>query len=194
MAITNNPYLKNYKGHLNKTYVVKQAHKTILTSYPDRSRVIYSAAQKSRQATFAEAVAYARSIINDPVKKAAYSKLLPKGKRLYNAALQEYLNPQAVPFSKIKPPVQKRGVLTDTIVIKDYEHQFVITTKPDMSSVKYNENQKNEQRRFARAVAYARALVMDPVKKAALQKTLPKGKKAYHAALQQFLKDDTAAL
>lgn len=187
MAISNSPYLKNYKGHLKKTLVVKQAHKTIVTVYPDMSRVKYSEAQKSKQAKFAEAVAYARSIVNDPIKKAAYTKLLPKGKRLYNAAVQEYLNPQTVPFSSVKPPVKKRGVLVDTFVIKDYHDKYVITVKPDMRRVKYNEKQKAEQSRFARAVAYARALIMDPVKKTALQKTLPKGKKAYHAALKQYL-------
>ncbi|HEY0666796.1 MAG TPA: hypothetical protein VGD22_01390 [Sphingobacteriaceae bacterium] len=178
MAISNSPYLKNYRGNLQKTYVVKQAHKTIITAYPDMSRVKYNAKQKSEQSKFAEA----------GEKKAAYSRFLPKGKRLYNAAVQEYLNPQPVPFSKIKPPVKKRGVIVDTIVIKEYEHTYVVTSKPDMRGVKYNEKQKSEQSRFARAVAYARALVLDPVKKAALQKTLPKGKKAYHAAIKQYLR------
>jgi hypothetical protein len=37
------------------------------------------------------AVAYAQSIITDPIKKAAYQEKLPKGKRVYNAALQEFL-------------------------------------------------------------------------------------------------------
>lgn len=190
MAISNSPYLKNYKGNLQKTVVVKQAHKTIITAYPDMSRVKYNAKQKSEQSKFAEAVAFARSIINDPEKKAAYSRFLPKGKRLYNAAIQEYLNPQPVPFSKIKPPVMKRGVLVDTIVIKEYEHTYMVTSIPDMSRVKYNEKQKSEQNRFARAVAYALAILLDPVKKAALQKTLPKGKKAYHAAIKQYLDGD----
>lgn len=188
MAISNSPFLKNFKGNLQKTIVVKQAHKTIVTAYPDMSRVKYNEAQKSKQELFAKAVAYARSIINDPVKKAVYSNRLPKGKRLYNAAVQEYLNPQPVPFSKIQPPKKKRGILIDTIVIKDYPKNYVITRKPDMTRVVYNEKQKNEQSRFARAVAYARSVVMDPVKKAALQKKLPKGKKVYHAALQEYLK------
>ena len=187
MAVSNSPYLKNYRGNLRKTVVVKQAHKTIVTGYPDMRRVKYNKAQRTAQSRFAEAVAYARSVINDPVKKAIYSKLLPKGKRLYNAALQEFLDPQPVPFSTIKPPVKKRGRMEENVIIKNYGDRYVITAPPDMSRVMYNEKQKQEQTRFARAVAYARSVIMDPEKKAALQKRLPKGKKAYHAALQQYL-------
>jgi hypothetical protein len=135
MATTNSPGLKNYKGSIQKVLVVKQyASKTILTSYPDRKRVIYSENQKAYQSRFAEAVAYARSIISDPVKKAEYTKCLPKGKRLFNAAVQEYLSPQSVPFSTIRPAKKKKGrIVESNIVIKNYAGKLVITSRPDMS-------------------------------------------------------------
>lgn len=189
MAITNSPYLKNYKGHKDKTLVVKQYDtQTVVTSYPDRTGVVYTENQQAFQNRFAEAVAWARSIIRDPVKKAEYSKLLPKGKRLYNAAIQEYLNPQQQPFSNIKPPVKKRGRINkENVVIKDYGVKAVVTSIPDMSHVVLTEKQTKAQGHFAEAVAYAQAIIADPVQKAAYQKNLPKGKKAYHAALKEYL-------
>jgi hypothetical protein len=104
MATSKSPWLKNHKGHVDKEIVVKQyGTQTVITSYPDRSGVTYSGKQKDSQARLAEAIDWARSIVRDPQKKAQYSKLLPKGKRLYNAAIQEYLNPQDPPFSNVKP-------------------------------------------------------------------------------------------
>lgn len=92
MAITDNILLQNTSGSIGKMLVVKNyGNKTIITKHPDMSKVKYNDNQKREQNRFAEAVAYARSIINDPVRKADYQKTLPKGKRVYNAALQEFL-------------------------------------------------------------------------------------------------------
>lgn len=194
MATSNSPHLKNYRGHKDKTLVVKQyGPQTVITSYPDRTEVVYTKVQEAEQSRFAEAVAWARSIIRDPVKKAEYSKLLPKGKRLYNAAIQEYLNPQEPPFSNIRPPVKKRGRINkEHVVIKDYGDKAVVTRIPDMSNVVRTEKQTKAQGHFAKAVAYAQAIMADPVQKAAYQKNLPKGKKAYHAALKEYLKRNQA--
>jgi hypothetical protein len=190
MATSNSPWLKNHKGHINKEIVVKQYDtQTVVTSYPDRSRVTYSEKQKVSQARLAEAIDWARSIIRDPRKKAEYSKLLPKGKRLYNAAIQEYLNPQDPPFSNIKPPVKKRGRINkENCVIKNYNGKAVLSRIPASSNSTRTEKQTLARDRFSQAVAYAQAIIADPVKKAAYQKKLPKRKKAYHAALKEFLK------
>ncbi|MFD2162096.1 hypothetical protein ACFSJU_06805 [Paradesertivirga mongoliensis] len=92
MATTNNILLKEAKGKIGKDIVVKNyGNKTVISKYPDMSGVKYNDLQKQKQRSFAEAVAYARSIISDPVKKAEYQKKLPKGKRVYTAALQEFL-------------------------------------------------------------------------------------------------------
>ena len=92
MAITNNLILQNAKGSIGKSIVIKKyGEKTVISKYPDMSGVKYNERQKQEQSRFAEAVAYARSIIHDPAKKAEYQKKLPKGKRVYNAALQEFL-------------------------------------------------------------------------------------------------------
>jgi homogentisate 1,2-dioxygenase len=57
---------------------------------PDMSKVKSSRKQKEQQKKFAEAVAFAKSISRNPVKKAAYAKKLRKGQSVYHAAIQEY--------------------------------------------------------------------------------------------------------
>jgi hypothetical protein len=92
MAIAKNFITAGLQGQLGKQLVFKRyGNKTVVTKYPDMSGVKPSKEQKDRRKRFAEAVAYARAINNDPVKKAAYAKRLPKGKRVYQFALQEYL-------------------------------------------------------------------------------------------------------
>ena len=92
MATTNNILLKGAKGKIGKNLIIKNyGEKTVISKYPDMSAVKYNDLQKQTQRCFAEAVAYARSIINDPVKKAEYRKKLPEGKQVYYAAIQEFL-------------------------------------------------------------------------------------------------------
>ena len=163
----------------------------MVTSYPDRTRVVYSEIQKASQGRLAEAVAWARSIINDPVMKAEYSLLLPKGKRLYNAAIQEYLDPQDPPFSNIKPPLKKRGRINkESMLIKNYGDKAVVSRVPDMSNVVPTAKQIKAKGCFAKAVAYAQAIIADPIQKAAYQKKLLKGKTVYHTALKEYMKNN----
>ena len=64
----------------------------MVTKYPDMSRVKPSQQQKEKRKTFAEAVAYARAINNDPKQKAAYLKKVKKGESVYHFALKEFLS------------------------------------------------------------------------------------------------------
>ena len=45
---------------------------TFLSRYPDMSNVVSSAPQLQEKSRFAQAVKYAREIVNDPVRKAGY--------------------------------------------------------------------------------------------------------------------------
>ena len=93
MARTNNnPILKGVRGKIGDSLVIKQyAHGTVISALPDMSNVKKSALQKLYAKRFGEATAYAKSIIHDPKKKAAYAKKLPKGKQVFHAAIQEYM-------------------------------------------------------------------------------------------------------
>jgi hypothetical protein len=88
----NSIFLQQVKGQIGKQIVVKRyGQKTVITAYPDMSRVKPSKLQRTKRKDFAAAVAYARSIINDPEQKAAYAKRVKKGERVYNFAIKEYL-------------------------------------------------------------------------------------------------------
>jgi hypothetical protein len=81
------------RGAIGKQIVVKQyGNKTVITAYPDMSNVKPSKLQKQKRRKFATAIEYARSIIHDPVKKAAYAKKLKQGAKVYNAAIKEFLS------------------------------------------------------------------------------------------------------
>lgn len=84
--------IKGLKGQIGKQLVFKQyGKKTVVTRYPDMSKVVPSELQLKNQDRFAVAVAHARAINNDPLLKAAYAKNLKKGKTVYQAALREFL-------------------------------------------------------------------------------------------------------
>jgi hypothetical protein len=84
--------LKDVRGAIGGEIVVKQYdHGIVVSKYPDMSRVKRSKLQKKYQKDFKLAVAYAQSIIHDPIKKAAFQKKLKKGQRIYNAAIKEFL-------------------------------------------------------------------------------------------------------
>lgn len=62
----------------------------MITAYPDMSNVKPSKAQKVNRKQFAKEVAYAQSILHDPVKKKAFTAKLKKGKSVYHAAIKEF--------------------------------------------------------------------------------------------------------
>jgi hypothetical protein len=91
----NNALLKGASGKIGNAIVIKQySYGTVISAMPDMRRVKKSALQKLKQGMFAEAVAYAQSIVRDPRKKAAYSKKVKKGQTVYHMAIQEYLKKQ----------------------------------------------------------------------------------------------------
>lgn len=107
MAISVNPLLKGIRGSINKQIVVKQySTRTVVTKFPDMSRIVFSPLQKKRNQVFAEAVKYARTILNDPEKHHAYKKALQPGQRVYNQAIKVYL--EYVNNQSLKPN-QYRG-------------------------------------------------------------------------------------
>jgi hypothetical protein len=90
--VSNDSVLNGLSGAIGKRIVFKQyGEKTIVTSYPDMSKVKPSMPQKENRKVFKEAVAYAKSISADPEKKRLLAQKLPKGESVYRFALKEYL-------------------------------------------------------------------------------------------------------
>ena len=95
----NDLLLSDIHGQLGKQLVVKQYdYGTVVTKYPDMSRVKRTSRQKQNNGRFKEAVLYAQSIIRNPDKRAAYVKKLARSKKtkatrsVYHAAISEFLN------------------------------------------------------------------------------------------------------
>jgi hypothetical protein len=94
MAVSKNHLLKGFSGHIDKTIVVKQypGDRTIITSYPDMSKVKPNAAQLAAKARFGQAVAYAKNILNQTEEKRnAEIRLTKREGTLYHALIAEYM-------------------------------------------------------------------------------------------------------
>ncbi len=97
MAISkNNVVTESLSGKVGNVIFKNYATKTVISRYPDMSRVVKSAKQLANQDLFSAAHRYAKSVISDPVKKLAFSKTIPKGKMVYHAAVSKYLKENKV--------------------------------------------------------------------------------------------------
>ena len=92
MARTKQAIVKKLSGTVGKQLVFKQYGKaTVVTAYPDMSRVKPSKLQKQKRSLFADAVKYAQAIAKDEKQKALYKKKVKKGQSVYHCALSEFL-------------------------------------------------------------------------------------------------------
>jgi hypothetical protein len=92
----NNPLLKGIRGKIADGILVRQyKHGTFISAMPNMTRVKKTDLQIYYRSKFAQAIAYAKSIIKDKKKKAEYAKKIPKGKTVYHAAIKEYLKKNA---------------------------------------------------------------------------------------------------
>ncbi|MXV52337.1 hypothetical protein GS399_15285 [Pedobacter sp. HMF7647] len=92
MGIHREPIDPKYAGQYDKKVVVKHwLGKTILTAYPDMSKVVPSPAQLAKKSRFKQAVAYARSVISDPRQAAVYRTKVQANKSIYHAAIADFM-------------------------------------------------------------------------------------------------------
>ena len=93
MARTRNPLLTGVKlghGEIDPGFILKtRKGKVFISKCPDMSNVVPSELQLKSNSKFTAAIEYARSIINDPVKKAAYKA--KQGMTVYHSAVKDYL-------------------------------------------------------------------------------------------------------
>ena len=91
MARVNNLLLQGTSGSIGKALVVKTTKTgTFSAKHPDMSAVIPSKNQTKGRQRFAEAVKFAKSVMNDPEKKAKYN--VKRGSTLYHTVIKEYLS------------------------------------------------------------------------------------------------------
>ncbi|RYY01074.1 MAG: hypothetical protein EOO53_19915 [Gammaproteobacteria bacterium] len=94
MAILlNKDLLGLLKGQLGNLVIKQYKNKVVVTTMPAKQvkkNRKPSALKKLYESNFTAAVAYARAILADPKKKAAYEKKVGPGQRVYNYAIAEY--------------------------------------------------------------------------------------------------------
>jgi hypothetical protein len=107
--IKDNYVVKGMSGKIGKlVFKTNKKGLTYTSLPPDRRNVISTKGQKKLRNNFAKAVAYAKSVLKDPVKAEKYQA--GDNKSLYVRAMKDYLNQH-------KAAVKKAGLL---IISNDY--------------------------------------------------------------------------
>lgn len=92
MAISkDNIITHSLSGKIGNVIFKHYGDKTVISRYPNMSKVVKTTKQLENQYLFKAAQAYAKGILADPEKKEAFMKTLPKGKKVYYAAISKYL-------------------------------------------------------------------------------------------------------
>lgn len=83
--------MQGMSGTLSTILLKQYSYGTVISKRPDRSKVKLSPLQKKTNKKFKEAVAFAKSVLQDEAKKKAYKKKLKRNQTIYHAALADYL-------------------------------------------------------------------------------------------------------
>ena len=121
MAIQTSAIFAGFRGNVNRQLLFRQcAGKTVVSKFPDRSRVIYSEQQKRAQKRFAEALGFARIVIQEPLLRDNYSiKAALLGYRsTWNLAIAEYMSDQPL-------TVKRKKIKFDKSIIRQPMGSFV---------------------------------------------------------------------
>jgi hypothetical protein len=89
--VKTNPLLEGLSGKVGNLVFKNYASGTIISSRPDRSKVILSADQKESNSKFKHAVAFARAVLKDPEKRKEYEDKVKPGQSIYHTALAEFM-------------------------------------------------------------------------------------------------------
>ena len=80
------------RGAVGKSFVIKHyKFGVFMTRFPDMTKIVASKKQRVRRDLFAEAVAWAKTVIADKTKKEEWQKRLKRTKRVYHAAIKEFM-------------------------------------------------------------------------------------------------------
>ena len=115
VKIKKNLLLTGLVGALNKQFVFKQyGNVTVISAYPDMSKVVKTEKQRKENHKFRQAMAYARSQMDDPAAKAEY-KVKAKGlQKPHNVAISDFYHPPEIKTIDI---TRFHGQKNDIIII-----------------------------------------------------------------------------
>src|SRR5436190_18057403 len=79
-------------GAVGKSFVIRHyKFGTFMSKYPDMTKIVASKEQRKCRNLFKEAVAWAKTVIADADRKKEWQKRLKKTKRVYHAAIKEFM-------------------------------------------------------------------------------------------------------
>lgn len=85
--------LNALRGSVGKELVFRQLHgKTVVSKYPDMSRVLPSEAQKKQRERMKQANAYASMVCRDRKLRKNYERQLKAGESVFHRAKKDFLN------------------------------------------------------------------------------------------------------
>ena len=92
MALSkNNIVTDSLSGKIGNVIFKNYGNKTVVSKYPDMSKIVKTESQLENQYLFKAAHNYAKNILADPIKKAAFINTLPEGKFAYHEAVSKYM-------------------------------------------------------------------------------------------------------
>ena len=86
-----NILLSSASGKIGDIVIKQYKYGTVITKLPDMSKVKPTRAQKKKRNKFADAVAYAKTVIADPKLKAKMKKKAKKGSTVYHTAIKAFM-------------------------------------------------------------------------------------------------------
>ena len=115
MAIHTSPIFSDFRASVNRQLLLRQrGSKTVISKFPDRSKVIYSERQKQAQKRFSEAVSFARVVIKEPGLKDIYriKASLLGFRSAWNLAIAEFMSNEPLTVKKRKIRFDKKLINT----------------------------------------------------------------------------------
>ncbi|MBN2213642.1 MAG: hypothetical protein JW723_05305 [Bacteroidales bacterium] len=134
--------IKGLSGRVGKNFIFKQyGSKTIISVYPDMSKVRLSAKQKKENNRFREAMAYARSQMSDPDAKAAYKAKAKDMQKPHNVAIADFYNPPEIDYVDVS--ISKAGQ-ADRIFIDAKDDFMVVRVEVEITSDDGNQKETGQ--------------------------------------------------
>ena len=138
MAIQTSPLFAGFRGSINHRLLFRQCGgKTVVSRFPDRSKVIYSERQKQAQKRFSEAVDFARVVIKEPGLKDIYciKASLLGFRSAWNLAIAEFMSDKPLEIKKKKIRFD-RSILTRSLRWNIPVKLYKFAEEPDQTVLK----------------------------------------------------------
>lgn len=140
--VKKNFIIKGLSGRVGRNLVFKNyGSKTVVSAYPDMSKVKLSVKQKKENKRFKEAMAYAKSQMSDPDSKAAYKAKTIGLQKPHNLAIADFYHPPEI--GHVDVSIAKSGQ-ADRIFIEATDDFMVVKVDVEITGAEGYRNESGE--------------------------------------------------